>query len=323
VHQMEIGEGRKNVVMVVDAGNGYGYGHLMRSRELAMQITERLGWPVAFVVSDDKAVRLLNDSGLRTTQKIRIPEIKTGGREDGDNSNGFQISEVSSPFDLIILDIYYKRDLGTGWKSMFPCNSKVVVLDHCGEWTKEADLVVIPGVAYNGSRWTKKVGYPRTVGGKHYVILRREIRRLRDRHMKKDIDLLAYLHSSDQKEAVRNLDTGDGLKVHVVQGFDSNFPELLARSRMFLSGFGYSFYEALALGSYPITLPLSDTHRTDAMKFYDRLGLPRGLVESVGEIENTITDLAQRWEKTGSMKTEDGTPRIVEEFASLLRNEQS
>ena len=323
VHQMGVGEERKRVLMVVDAGNGYGYGHLMRSRELAMQITERLGWPVAFSVEDEKAKDLLKEAGIRTVNGALRDEFKVLGKSDGENSFEFPVSDLLSAFDLIILDVYHKRDFRSGWREMFPRNSRVVVLDHLGDWTKEADMVVIPGVTYGNLTGTGEEELPRLIAGKEYVILRREIRRLRQRHTKKDIDLLAYLYSADQKKEVRKLAHKNGFKVHVVEGFESNFPALLATSRIFLSGFGYSFYEALALGAYPITLPLSDTHRTDAAKFYDRLGLPSGVLDSVGELGKALNGLAQQKMQIEIPAIEDGTPRIVEEIVSLLKTEQS
>ena len=323
VHQMGVGEERKKVLMVVDAGNGYGYGHLMRSLELALQITERLGWPVAFAVDDEKARQMLQETGIRTVKKAQSSKLKAQGIGGKDNLSAFQVPEFPEPFDLIILDIYYQRKLAPGWRQSFPRDSKVVVLDHVGRWTKETDLVVIPGVTYEDSICSQKERHPRTVAGKQYVILRREIRKLQGMHIEKNLDLLAYLYSPDQKEAVRSLACKNGFKVHVVEEFDSDFPGLLARSRMFLSGFGYSFYEALALGAYPITLPLSDVHKTDAGKFYERLGIPSGVLDSVAQLENALVDLAQRKLKIEIPRIGDGTPKIVEEVASLLETEKN
>jgi len=316
VHQMGVGEERKKVLMIVDAGNGYGYGHLMRSRELALQITERLGWPVTFAVDDEKARRLLDASGIRTINKAQ-------GIPDEGRSLAFQIPKPPSHFDVIVFDIYHQRDLGTGWRQMFPWDSRVVVLDHVGNWTKEADLVIIPGVTYDDSIDIKNDRHSRVIAGRQYVILRREIRRLKRRHIKKDIDLLAYLYSPDQKDAVRNLAGKNGFNIHVVEDFESDFAELLARSLIFLSGFGYSFYEALSLGAYPITLPLSDTHRIDAGKFYDRLGIPQGIMKSVEGLGDMLNNLVSQENTFENLKIDDGTPRIVEEIASLLKTAQS
>jgi spore coat polysaccharide biosynthesis protein SpsF len=322
VHQMGVCEERRKVLMIADAGNGYGYGHVMRSRELALQITERLGWAVTFAVDDEKARQMLKEAGIRTIKKAQSPKLKAQSIAEKGVSSAFKLPELPDSFDLIILDIYYRRTLAPGWRQGFPRNCKVVVLDHQGNWTKEADLVVIPGVTYDDPIRTRKERHPRAIAGKQYVILRRQIRKLQGMHVEKEIVLLAYLYSPEQKEAVRNLASKNGFKVHVVEDFDSDFPGLLARSSMFLSGFGYSFYEALALGAYPITLPLSEAHKTDAKKFYDRLGIPSGVLESVKEIEHAANDLAQQEKKFENLKIEDGTPRIVEEIASLLRKEE-
>ena len=65
VHQRGVAEDLKDVLVVVDAGNSFGYGHFIRSLELALQLTERLSWPVTFLVDDEKAAKLLEEHGLR------------------------------------------------------------------------------------------------------------------------------------------------------------------------------------------------------------------------------------------------------------------
>lgn len=320
VHQMGVGEERRKILMVVDAGKGFGYGHLMRSRELALQITERLGWPVTFAVDDEKARDLLNDSGIRTINNIQRSVLNTECIVDGGHFYAFPTLECLRSFDLILLDIYHQRDLGTGWRQAFPPNAGVVVLDHSGKWTKEADLVIIPGVTFDKSIVSRRKEHPKVIAGNQYIILRREIRRGLNTHIKKDLDLLAYLYSPMQKRAVRNLAGRGGLKIHVIEAFNTDFPELLAKSRMFLSGFGYSFYEALALGTYPITLPLSKAHGTDAEKFYNRMGIPSGIMESIEDVETIVNGMVQQENTFELLKIEDGTPNIVEEIASLLKN---
>jgi spore coat polysaccharide biosynthesis protein SpsF len=307
VHQMGVGEERKKALMIVDAGRDYGYGHLMRCRELAMQVTERLGWPVTFLVEDEKAKQILEEDGIGVLEK--------------GTSSIHQISKRLNAFDLIIFDTYSQRHLEHGWRRKLPGRSRVMVLDRTEDWTKEADLVVIPGVTYNGPKAPGKEGLPRVLWGREYVILRREIRRLQRKDISKDLDVLVYLYPPDQKEVMKRLGSQNGLHVHVLQGFEEDFHGLLARSYTFLSGFGYSFYEALTLGAYPVTWPLSDQHRIDAMKFYDCLGIRPWFVDSVEQVKVAIT--AIRKEKKVDVKLADGTPKIVEEITSLFKSEQS
>ncbi|MBW1963306.1 MAG: hypothetical protein JRJ04_17850 [Deltaproteobacteria bacterium] len=131
----------------------------------------------------------------------------------------------------------------------------------------------------------------------------------------KDIDILAYLHSTEQREAVSRFAGHYNIKACVVNGFDSDFPQLLARARFFLSGFGYSFYEALALDAYPVVWPLSDFHRKDALVFYHRMDLA---IDQEDELEKVLYPLLASGEPT-SITLKDGTPAIVQELAGLLR----
>jgi hypothetical protein len=272
-----------------------------------MQLTERLGWPVTFAVEDGTSRQILEEAGMGTLEK--------------DRTSIRQISKRPNPFDLIILDTYFKRHFEQGWRRELPGKSKVMVLDRTGDWAKEADLVVIPGVTHDESIQPMKGNLPRILWGREYVILRREIRKLQRKDISKDLDVLAYLYSSDQKDVMEQLGNRNGVHVHVLQGFERDFPGLLARSHIFVSGFGYSFYEALALGAYPVAWPLSSSHRIDAVKFYGRLGMKPWIVDSIEQVKVAVTAIREK-NKT-DVKLADGTPKIVEEIASLFKKEQS
>ncbi len=298
VHQMAVGETRRKVLMIVDAGNGYGYGHLMRSRELALQITERLGWPVTFLLDDKRAKELIADVGIRSRT---VPEHDAAYLQH---------------FDLIILDLFSRHQPGPDWRGKFPQDSRVVVLDSLQDWTREADLIVIPGVTCHKSRRFDTGKGPGVLEGINYVILRRKIRRLQKEAVPKTLDILAYLHRPEQQAAVTQLKAQRGYRLHIIQGYEPAFPELLASSRIFLSGFGYSFYEALALGAFPATWPLSDIHRTDAKKFYRRLGLAPCIVDNSHDIDEVIR--SKTYDQKLGLNIEDGTPRIIHSMVSLF-----
>ena len=147
VHQMSVGEERKTVLMVVDPGNVFGYGHLMRCRELAIQITERLGWSVAFLVKDKQAKQILRETGIRTINESQNSQIEIQGIAEGDGAQTFRLPSSVSLFDLIILDINLRHLFKNGWRQRIPGNCKVVVLDNLANWTKEADLVIASEVS--------------------------------------------------------------------------------------------------------------------------------------------------------------------------------
>ncbi len=303
VHQMGVGEKRQKVLMIVDAGNGYGYGHLMRSRELALQITERLGWQVTFMVDDKRAVDLLASVGIRSIRAVSEHD-----------------TAYMQPFNLIILDRFSRHQPGPGWRDRLPQDSRVVVLDSLKDWAREADLIVIPGVTHDESSRFDTWKGPEVLEGIDYVILRREIRRLQNEAAHKTLDMLAYLHLPEQKAAVAKIGEEKGYRLHVIQGYEPAFPELLASSRIFLSGFGYSFYEALALDAFPATWPMSDIHRTDAKRFYHRLGLAPCIVDDIHDIDKVIR--SKRHGLKLGLNIEDGTPRIIHSMVSLFLPER-
>jgi hypothetical protein len=115
---------------------------------------------------------------------------------------------------------------------------------------------------------------------------------------------------------VRHFIQGHNLRGHIISGFEPDFPLLLARSRILISGFGYSFYEALALQTYPVTWPYTPTHQQDAQLFYTRLGLPPVIIEAEDDLSEILPLLAGEW--NNGLMLRDGTPSIVREIAGLL-----
>lgn len=308
VHQKGVEEQSRKVLMVMDAGGDYGYGHLMRSRELALQLTERLGWPCTFLTGDQEARSSLRAVGFRLLpREITPPDLFTPEK----------IPRLPF-FDLIILDLNSNNTLPAGWRGGLSRTTKVVVLDRLNDWTQESDLVIIPGVTAQ-IQTNKTTGAPPAIlAGRDYVILRREISRLTRNKVAKDIDLLVYLHHKWQQDVIRKFAGKTDLSVHVIEQQCTNFHHLLARSRVLLSGFGVSFYEAVALGTYPVTWPFSAAHDRDARSFYRNLGLkPIMVPDDLREDELATTINMALGEQTGdTMK--DGTPNIVREIKSLF-----
>jgi len=103
----------------------------------------------------------------------------------------------------------------------------------------------------------------------------------------------------------------------VLSSFADNFPELLVRSRYFLSGFGASFYEAIFLGAYPLCRPDSEAHMSDARNFYEKTGLPVQIFRSSDDIEKRLLPVLQRDIKL-TIKVEDGTRRLVKALSDLV-----
>ena len=329
VHQRQVIEDVKRVLLVADAGREFGYGHLMRSIELALQIIERLGYPVTFLVDDKQAATMLDDLGVG----IAWGALERPAMSAPDNYGEQNVDELLMNYDLVLLDTYCQRDFPLGWRKRFGNEIPVIVLDKCEQWAMEADLIIIPGVTGPSNRSEKTVSaneilnkagekQPNILWGQNYVILRREIRKAKNLNLnlkqRKDIDILAYLHPPEQREAVERFAPRNNLETVVVHEFTSDFPQLLARARFFLSSFGYSFYEALALGAFPVTWPLSEFHHNDCLVFYRRMGLSPIVIRKEEELEATLLPILAGSEHE-RIAVEDGTPSIIGEIAELLR----
>lgn len=326
VHQREVTEDVKRVLLVADAGQNFGYGHLMRSIELALQVIEHLGYPVTFLVDDQQAATMLDALGVSVAWgALERPAMPAPGNYREQN-----VDELLINHDLVLLDTYCQRDLPTGWRTRFGDEMPVIVFDRSEPWAREADLIIIPGVTGPSDSREKTASAnellntadekpPNILWGQDYVILRREIRKEKKLKQDKDIDILAYLRPAEQREAVERFASLNNLEAFVVNGFNPDFPQLLARARFFLGSFGYSFYEALALGTFPVAWPLSEFHHNDCLVFYSRMGLLPVVIGKEEELEATLLPILAG-SQPECIAVEDGTPSIIREIAELLRN---
>lgn len=305
VHQRRIDETATRVLLALDAGEGFGAGHLMRSQELGRQLVDRLGWPVTFLVDDPQAWDLLHAHG---------GSVRWGafGRDSRPAPPGLEASRADQiPADLVVLDLY-PRPLPEAWRAQLPTASRVVALDTAQPWSRDCDLVVIPGVTLP----PPQPGPPPVLGGKDYLIMRQGIRRTAQPHAEKTLDLLAYLPDAQRAELLRQAAAELKLSLHLVTGGDPTFPALLAGARFFLGNFGASFYEALYLGCCPLAWPLTERHAQEARRFYRAFELPELLVE------NDDPYALLRPLSAGSdpclPAVADGTPKLVSLLKSLI-----
>ena len=306
-HQRKLAEESRKVLVVADAGEPYGYGHFMRSRELGLQVVERTGWPVTFALDDERAAAMVEERGLR----VLWGALERQSRPSTTRSAS-AIPALCSGYDVVVLDLFGGRELPAGWRASLPSRPAVVVLDRSAPWTAEADLVVIPG-----ETWSEREcrGRAEVLFGREYVILRREIRNRRFQQTTKDLDVLAYLHEPEQRDAVQGFLDRSGLSGRVLGSFDPDFASWLARSRVFLSGFGIGCYEALFLGTYPAVWPFSLAHGQDARLFYERVGLPATLIAGPEDLPRLIP-LCSSLPEIPPLG--DGTPRIIDAMVQTL-----
>lgn len=306
VHQRTVAEDLKNVLLVVDAGGSFGYGHFTRSLELALQITERLSWPVTFLVDDEKAVKLLINHGLRFIWGAL-------GRQASPSINhkpSLSVQDIISQYPLIMFDIYWNRSLDAGWRDQFPSSTSIAILNRKDSWALEADKIIVPEV-FSPEMQTDKI-----VGGLQYIIIRREIRNVKHLAGKKNTDILSYLHRVDHQKLIASYAKSNNLTLITIDKFRDDFPALLAGSRFFVSGFGYSFYESLFLGTIPLTLPLTKLHKETAEFFYEQVGMQPLLIDPTKQVNEC-------WPETdfsdASCVIDDGTKHIIEILASMVK----
>ncbi|UCF92617.1 MAG: NTP transferase domain-containing protein [Desulfobacterales bacterium] len=324
VHQRPLVEDVKRVLFIVDAGKQYGYGHLMRSLELALQIVESLGWPASFVVDDEQAESLVEEHGLRAIRgAFARPEKNRPPR-----AGSFNLEALLPDYDLLVLDIFDQRGPAPGWRAKLNSRIPTMVVENLQPWAYEADLIVLPNILAPpqvtvDNPASDLQGEPyhapsaRIVGGPQYIILRRSIRQAQNGH-DKDIDLLVYLHDEVLRNDIAVFAAKHRWKTEILDGFNPRFPDLLARSKLFLSGFGVSFNEALALQTLPICWPDSEAHRRDAVSFYGALNMPPYVVDSTAELADVVLPLLQS-DVCCCAAVEDGTAGIVEELTRLVK----
>jgi len=313
VYQRQLVEDIKKVLFVIDAGGQFGYGHLMRSLELASQITERLSWPVTFMVDDQYAFNLLTSLGFTVfggafgRTAVSISGQKTYNRND-----------LINDYDLLVVDIFDQRGPEKGWRKNLLEQIPIAVLDNFQIWSQEADILLVPGLMLKEINFSE-MAFPEIVSGLEFVIIRREIRRVVRQEKKKDIDLLVYLHNEYHRCQFDDYASQTDFRIFVISSFSEEFHELLARSHYFLSGFGAGFYEALYLKAYPLCWPDSEEHRNDALNFYNKTGLPVQVLDSFADVEDALFPTLQR-SRVSFPAIEDGTPHLVRALAELVED---
>ncbi len=322
VHQRRLVEDIRKVLFIVDAGGQYGYGHLMRSVELAWQVTERLGWPCHFMVDDQEAMKILTSSGFMN----HWGAFERTCREPNRGTSESMPSLLDS-YHLAIIDIFDQRGPEPGWRKHFKPGIHYVVIENLKPWAFEANLIVLPNIleknrsvdtaiAHNQNDRLSSPKAARIIGGRHYIILRREIAQIASNLTDKDIDLLVYLQDGKKRVYFEQLIKKLPFKIEIIDAFDLNFPRILAKSKVFISAFGISFYESLALKTIPVCWPDSKAHHMDAEIFYRNLDMERLIIESPDDIRDVIYPLFDL-EADDLAEIKDGTAAIVAEIAAM------
>ena len=316
VHQRKLIDENHKVLFAIDAGSKYGYGHLMRSLELARQLTERKGWSTTFAVDNEEAEQYLQQQGEKTLWTAFQRPTREGG-----HSTTVNISEQLPGYDLFIIDIFDQRSAAPGWRKQMNSPIPVVIIDNRQPWTKEADLVISPSVTVSTSQ-QKYSNYNSHLHGKDYLILRREILRQQLIKSGKSLDLVIYLHDEKKRTPLVQFADEHKLTVEVIDGFTNELPHLMASAKLYISGFGISFYEALSLGTLPICLPDSKAHHRDALQFYQAFSLQPLLLYPDQDMASVLMPLLQQ-PLEQLPECNDGTPAIVSALSNLVNGSKT
>lgn len=310
VHQRRLVEDIAKVLFVADAGGSFGYGHFMRCREFAGQVVERLSWPVTFLVDDEKAARMATDCGFNALWGAL-------GRACAPPPQG--CVEVSPPeagngFDAVVVDISARRSPPPGWRAASFPQLPVVALDRADSFSSEADLALFPGVT--GRLPSPGSFAPPLAHGLEFAIIRREVRRYGGLDLDREVDVVTYLYSDSERAEIDRLARPWGWKVVHVTGFREDFPKLLAGARVFVSGFGQSFYEAAHLGCFPVAWPLSPLHEADASAFYAALGVAPAIIGNQSTAGKVLEPLLNSG-PPALTPLADGTPNLSARLREL------
>jgi spore coat polysaccharide biosynthesis protein SpsF (cytidylyltransferase family) len=326
VHQRRLIETVRQILFLVDAGDRFGYERLNRCRELGLQVVERLGWPVTFLVDDQQALQLLTAQGLPVVWGAwqRTARLAPG------NPSAAMINDLASRYHLLVVDIH-PREIPAGWRQRLAPQTAVVVLDNLQAWSREADLVFFSGVISPTALHQRKhdpvkpaisesVSSSQILSGLDFVILRREVRRFMGGSQKKEVDILAQLDDPGQRETLQAWAHRNNLEVHIRSGGESDFDTLLARARFFLGSSHDHFYEALALQTYPIAWSRPPSHGNGARLFYQRVAIRPAIIVQAEDLTSLLPLLRQEGLAWPSIT--DGTPRIVQALAHLFAPDQ-
>ncbi len=311
VHQRKLIDDNLKVLFVVDAGGQYGYGHVRRCIELARQMTERKGWSTVFAVDDNEAIQILNREGEKTVwAAFHRP---TRGEKQNDQQT-FQ--KLLSDSNLLVLDIYDRRGADVKWRSQLPEELSVIAIGNTLPWAEKADLLIMPGTYYIPERMLTlaQEGKLHLFHGMNSLILRREI--TKQHQVVKDLDLVAYLHNPQARRDAESFIDKHELKGIVLHSHSEKLPVYMARTKLYLSGFGISSYEAIALKAMPVIWPHSEANRCDALDFFNMLNLSPAMLQNSSGLVTTILPLLKETD-IKLPELHDNSTWLVEQISCL------
>lgn len=311
VHQRLLKEDIKRVLVIIDVGAWCGYGQLFPAVEFALQVVERLGWPVTFVVDDSYATGIIEERGLAVIHGALHRTARGGG--------GCGVAELTG-FDVALLDLA-PRALPPVWREGLLAGIPILGFENGADWCRDLELLLIPGsvalppVAAEGVR--KAESRP-CLSGREVVIIPREVRRAREYMDPKKIDILLDSSGFSLFEATIAEAQSFGICVRTVDCASPEYPRLLAQSLVYIGPFSPRFFDALSLGTLPVLLVDHDTPDLFVSLFYQLFSLPvLHFDPTEGLLQQWQALLKERGPLSGMMLS-DSTPQLVAALAGCV-----
>jgi hypothetical protein len=171
---------------------------------------------------------------------------------------------VDNGFKCFVADDFGKTIWDNYHKVIFDINSKVnieykipetsIVIDNVNKFTNNAKTIIIPTTYF-------KKEYNNNIL-KGYTIITDNVKSLKKQSLEKEFDALFYKTQPFNNTALK--------KINFVESYSKDFLTMLAKSKYYFAPFGYSFYEAIYLG----TIPVMTDNFSEGKEFYSSLNLP-------------------------------------------------
>jgi spore coat polysaccharide biosynthesis protein SpsF len=259
VHQKTIEEKSRTFMIITHASKEIGMGHLSRSIAIATELQESHAVNIVFYVNNDQTAELLNKEGFRCFTDYVSPNTR-------------KLKKLIDNYHIscLILDLR-KETLHLEFSNISKLRVEVVLIDNTPPPDFGKVMSIIPAIDINGNE-QKNV-----FKGKKYIILKREINYLRNNYNKRKADQITILSGGSNIPNDRLLKALSGLNNCItfkfIIGPYSNKDELelslenynidnyiikknphnilneLHESKMILTPFGVTAYEAIALGT--------------------------------------------------------------------------
>ncbi len=305
VHQKGVEEKSKLFLIITHASSEIGMGHLSRSIALATELQESHAVNTIFYVNNKETFDLLDGEGFKCFIGFN-------------QTNNIDLKKLINEYNVncLILDLR-KETLHDEFNNVEEFGISVVLIDNLPLTKFEKTMSIIPAIDI-GADNQKNVFM-----GKEYIILRREIDYLRKKVNPHSIDEIAVLSGGSNIPDIELLRSLAGLNdsvfinfiigpyanreklelilknininINIINKNPNNILQEIKKSRMILTPFGVTTYEAIALGTPVLIYKVINQEDRQLVKYLSNNDIVfDGLdVKDTEELTNMIDKLTQ------------------------------